>query len=353
MAGPEDSIVKGGREAIEEWMSHNPGRGLFAQNVTLPNHTDLSSLDLSSFRFHDCTFLSTRFDTSVLTRTDFSRSKFLEGTDLSNSIAEATNFEDCEFSADTVLPTRMTIGSFQKAKLTGCYLPRTLDRTNMRHAVLCDADLSGSVLTKVNLEAADLRGSDLRGARLERCVLTGAQLEGARINGRTRIELLHMVSDPNATEATELFDFSFPWTLLRWSQIRWLANVPLFGLSYLGLVVSLGVLTGLEWVNTHQFSEALVYPVQTPPGMKLLLISSLLLAISVTVFSLACPERVRDFSESEWVDQLGHARLRYVAEDIRRWHAQAVSGVCLVVGGATATWLLATRVSAALAYLLG
>ena len=83
------------------------------------------------------------------------------------------------------------------------------------------------------------------------------------------------------------------------------------------------------------------------------LAASFLLAFSATIFALRCPERVGDFSESQWVDELKHPRVQYIGEDIRRWWSQLAAISTLLVGGGLSLWLLIDRVWAAVAYLGG
>ena len=59
---------------------------------------------------------------------------------------------------------------------------------HLRHARLCNMDLSGAILDIAILHSADLSGANLRGAdlssaNLERAVLCGADLRGADLRG--------------------------------------------------------------------------------------------------------------------------------------------------------------------------
>jgi len=59
---------------------------------------------------------------------------------------------------------------------------------HLRHASLCEMDLSGAILSIAVLHSADLSGANLRGAdlssaNLEKAVLCGADLQGADLRG--------------------------------------------------------------------------------------------------------------------------------------------------------------------------
>jgi hypothetical protein len=58
-----------------------------------------------------------------------------------------------------------------------------------------------------------------------------------------------------------------------------------------------------------------------PSLSLLLLISTLLLGIGATIFTLACPPRIREFNRDQWRDQLGHSllseRLKILEKRIR------------------------------------
>ena len=86
--------------------------------------------------------------------------------------------------------------------------------------------------------------------------------------------------------------------------------------------------------------------------MTEIFVTSLCLVVGTTLYRLACPHRVQEFSETEWVEQHGRARLQYFAESFRRKWAQWPTLVFTVVGGALGGWLVVERLWRALLYVL-
>jgi uncharacterized protein YjbI with pentapeptide repeats len=80
-------------------------------------------------------------------------------------------------------------GNFRRADLGGanlegaCLRKAVLASTNLREAYLARADLSGANLQKADLEGANLEGANLQDADLSRANLESANLEGANLNG--------------------------------------------------------------------------------------------------------------------------------------------------------------------------
>ena len=228
-------------------------------------------------------------------------------------------------------------------------------RAHFEGAKFVMSDLEGAEMREAHFEGADLResvleGADLRGAKLDKANLGGAQATravfwGASLN-RTKLDhLAFRPEHPTMNDGTDTL--SLPrrdW--LSWGRIRTIGTLPLFGASYVALGGTLTMINGLNFVNEH-------WDLALPPPERTLwlTLSSLLLVLGTTIYKLACPERVQAFSEAEWVEQHGKARLQYLAASLsRRWQFSAVFFTLL--GGLSGLVLLIERVWVAIWYLV-
>lgn len=217
------------------------------------------------------------------------------------------------------------------------------------------ADLSGAELREAHFEGSDLRealleGADLRGTQLGKANLAGAHATGAVFWGasfnRTKLDHLDFRPEhPTMNDGTDTLVLpNRDW--LSWGRIRTIGTLPLFGASYVALGGTLAMINGLNFVNDN-WGLALPPPERT----MWLTLSSVLLVLGTTIYKLACPERVQAFSEAEWVEQHGKARLQYLAASLsRRWQFSAVFFTAL--GGLSGLVLLVERVWVAIWYLV-
>jgi hypothetical protein len=84
--------------------------------------------------------------------------------------------------------------------------------------------------------------------------------------------------------------------------------------------------------------------------MTAIIVSSLLLVIGSTVYRFRCPRRVQEFSETQYVEQLGHPRPRYISDALKR-EGQKTAAVTTLLGGGLALCLIVERLWLAGLYL--
>jgi|ERR1700730_9565612 hypothetical protein len=56
-----------------------------------------------------------------------------------------------------------------------------------------------------------------------------------------------------------------------------------------------------------------LHPLPPPALSELLLVSTLLLASGASIYAIACPSRVKEFSRDQWKYQLGLSEVHYMA----------------------------------------
>ena len=89
-----------------------------------------------------------------------------------------------------------------------------------------------------------------------------------------------------------------------------------------------------------------------PARMGQVLLASLCAVVGTTFYRLACPQRVQEFSETQWVEEHGRARLEYYAESFSRKWAQWPTLLFTGIGGLLGLWLVGERLGRALQYVL-
>ncbi|MEM7244998.1 MAG: pentapeptide repeat-containing protein [Acidobacteriota bacterium] len=173
------------------------------------------------------------------------------------------------------------------------------------------------------LRGADLSGTDLTGADLTRVSLTRADLTGA--NGTE-----HRSAEPGGPVDFDSVETGRLDRLWDWEHMRVLGRLPLFGVSYLALILVPAMMFLLAFYNVrvadlNELGEEVAgalqgYPATTskelvqpdallavadflrgaetqavPSQSFLLLVSTVLLAMASTTYTLACPSRVKEF----------------------------------------------------------
>jgi hypothetical protein len=142
---------------------------------------------------------------------------------------------------------------------------------------------------------------------------------------------------------------------LDWEKVRIAGRLPLFAASYSGLIAIPLFFYVLEIYNDKvllirgwaeqtlssagstdyhlaQMVLQRLHPLPVPAFSALLLLSTLALAAGSTIYALACPSRVKEFSRDQWTYQLGLSAVHYMA-DAWRGMPLRVAALALYLGG--------------------
>jgi len=183
--------------------------------------------------------------------------------------------------------------------------------------------------------------------------LTHARFAGARFS-RARLTSIHFDE-----KHSELYDGSdslrVRWSdrVLNWEVLQLAGRLPLLGVSWSALLLSLTGINTIGMLNQSRLLEQVNYPIPVPLRMTLILINCLILVAGSTLLRLACPRSVLQFSESEWVEQNRQPRLLYLREKWSRRKMQVLAAILLVSGGGLASWLIGERLILAMRYISG
>ncbi len=149
--------------------------------------SQLTEVTTYGCQFTDCNFSNARLNGSTHKGSSFTNCSFM------NTNLFAARFEDCkltgsrfrgsDFTNLTVTGGDWSWVNFRLENLEGVQLQKVkLVETDFYDSILKNADLSGSILTRANLDHALLEGCDLRGADLDGVAFDNVNLRGARLD---------------------------------------------------------------------------------------------------------------------------------------------------------------------------
>jgi hypothetical protein len=90
-----------------------------------------------------------------------------------------------------------------------------------------------------------------------------------------------------------------------------------------------------------------------PSKWKLLLFSTLSLAVASTIYALRCPPRIKAFSRDQWRDEHRHSLVHYWADAWKMRWLRLVCFAMYVAGGLGALYVLVTKLWCAGAIMFG
>jgi hypothetical protein len=209
-------------------------------------------------------------------------------------------------------------------------------------------------LGNADITQADFYEATLGDARMER--LRGAP--AARNLSTTRIERpVHYFESAILSRVDKWLD---------WETVRVAGRLPIFGASYSGLIAiplffyllqiyNDKVALVRSWAEQtlardasadYRIANAVVerlHPLPVPTLSALLLISTFFLATGATIYALACPSRVKEFSRDQWTYQLGLSVVHYLADAWRRKSCRVTALVLYIAGGTGAIIVLGSK----------
>jgi hypothetical protein len=257
----------------------------------------------------------------------------LRGADLSG-----VNFAGAEMPG-----ARFDRANLEGASFAGCVLTgaRFID-TNLKDAVLNWSDLANVEFTR-----CDLRGTDLRETELG-----GSTWNGSQISKKTRLERIRFDPTHRAfNDGADTLILPKRDEVLNWGLVRVAGALPLFEVSYIGVTSAIMLITSIGYLNGTGFIAELNYPIPLPDRVLWLLLSSFFLFLGSAMYRLACPARIQEFSETQWVEQHGRPRIQYLSASMnRKW--QISTALFMFSGGGLGVMLLFERFYVAFEYVM-
>jgi hypothetical protein len=314
-------------------------RGYFEE--TQLNGDVLQQCDISSASLRSLQLSHIDLSGRDLNQVSFAGS-FLEEADFSNSNLEGAVFHNSKLRGANLSNANLTQARFENADLT--------------QALLVNVKLERAIIVGANLNKANVRGANFFEATLNRSSMQF--LEGA-YNAKD------LVTTTIGRDADVLYFptviRSWPERWVDWEKIRVVGRLPLFGASYAGLisipfyVYVVGVYN--EKINAvREWISQSVPPAAAPPILKhlhtepfpesfsVLLAATIFLAIASTIYVLACPSRIKEFSADQWRYELGHSLVHYWPEAWKQRPLRLLSALCFLLGGLGALYVLIPKV---------
>jgi uncharacterized protein YjbI with pentapeptide repeats len=358
------------------------------------DHADLTKASIDDASFDRATLRSARLASATLSNAS------LKGADLSDCDCTGANFTNAHLR-DIVVNEKT---SFQQANLQGAHIdPSMLSRCQIAGAHLASLDLSeidlssrhlvatsfsGCTLDGANFTDAILSRASFHGALRRRCVFVGATLDRASFNNAnldhaniSRANFFeanlnsssmeqatgaHLARNLLTTKIDRNGNVRYFETVVRppperwvdWERIRVVGRLPLFAASYAGLIVIPLYIYILdiynqkidalrEWASRLPGDTAAIlkhlHKEPVPDSFALLLASTICLAIASTIYALACPSRVKEYSADQWRYELGHSLVHYWPDAWKHRTLRLICASLYVVGGLGAGYILLTK----------
>ncbi len=274
---------------------------------------------------------------------------------------------------------------FRGAKLIGAKLFNAdLVEADFSGANLSEASLVGADFSNANLREAVLRGANLTGANLSCASLILTDLCGAKLS-RANLQAADVYStclrgthglfgDATAINQDQIVNventiFHQHLDYIKWSLLRTIGQLRLFGVSYLTVILLTLYITFVHWYNDGLFGLAQwaeqtmadggpswiewltkLPPLPIPVSLGFQLAAIIALAIASTIFKLRCPSIVQEQSEVGWERVTKNPLLEYRSADWCRLKWRYTCAFFFVLGSLYTLYFIGLRIISAFAY---
>ena len=345
--------------------------------------TNFSRSDLRSIKYEGATFRGAIFQSvlmphGLLRSTDCRGANFqqtdISGADLSGRDFSSANFQSAKLANAQLRETNLRGARFDDCELRGADMTGAdCGEANFERATLTEASLRLANLRGGNFNRANLGGADISDADFYETILTDARMERVRGAPAARNLLTTRIERPVYYFESAILSPLDRW--LDWQTVRIAGRLPVFGASYSALVAIPLFFYLLEIYNDkvallriwagqtsargaaadYYIASAILerlHPLPVPALSALLLISTIFLAIDATIYALACPSRVKEFSLDQWKYQLGLSAVHYLADVWRRRNWRVAAFVFYLFGGVGAMIVLGSELFSVAEFLL-
>ncbi len=347
-------IILDGPESYNQWRAANPEQQLVLDGATIKG-LDFTDYKLSRVQAQGATFSKVIFK------------------EMKHCNLNGATFEDCDFKGSTLSSV-----SFGQAKLRRTHFDDatlvsvTMDSAKFWDSSLRGVDLSGMPMNRIRLDNTDLAGSNWYEADV-------SESDWENVKNAHKAKNLHHTIIQIGGGRAKNFDrcqLGFMQEWLGWGNIRGFGKLPFFSFSYSFLFIMPVVFMGIhfyngkvalakEWAGRVQESNLAStttpnsdvqpiiaaadtiwtgLPTIMPPSIWFwLFFASVLLALASTVYLVACPSVVKEFSRHQWCFQNNRPLLHYWPLAWRYPVWRIISFTCYSVGGLIVLYVLADR----------
>lgn len=345
------------------------------KGVTL-NNIDLTEANLKGANFHKATLKDVRFIQSNLSGANFQEAT-TDKAQLIRVNLTNTNFQNAKITNTHIQESDLSGANFQEAIFisTNFNLEKKTNSANFKKIKFIDSNLSQYNLSNSDFQDADFSNTTFLNVNFDNSKFKGTNFYETTITNTTfnKSQALNQAKNLLTTKLTEkgaqYFEFCERNWLNRyidWEILRVMGKLPVFGASYLALffiplffyilakynenieVFKLWA-TNITPTNPEHivvFANAItskLTPIAVPEQSLTILLSTILLAIGSTLYTLFCPSRIKEFSRDQWVDQLGKPLIHYWP---LAWRYPVIRVICLLayfLGAVGILWVMAGK----------
>lgn len=241
----------------------------------------------------------------------------------------------------------------------------SMHRIQFEDCDLRDWSMSVGVLMECSFDRTRLvRCGVPRGTRIQNVYLRDVEglntftgLEHALL----RYDGVHLILHNQHLSRTELIG----WTKMvpTWEFIRIIGNLPVFGISVsllfaLPLMGHLLALYNAQLARLQAWSEGIATQGTAPPYVEAignlhaiafpanslwLTVSTIVLGIASALYSVGCPQRVKEFTQAKWTDELQRPALSYLLHSWKRPKTRLICSILYAFGGIISLVILAVK----------
>lgn len=331
-------------------------RGITAKDCNINTVKGLACADLRDSQLQNSTLNDTN-----LNGTNFSNAN-LDRANLSNCNMIATNLSQASLRQTVLNSANLAQSTLSKSNLSGAFL----NRATLTKAIIIGTNLSGAQMSNARLDESDIKHSDFYEAQLDQAVLSHTQ----NVNQAKHLETVRIDHEVRYFDSLK---FDVVDTHVTWEALRRFGKLPLFGASYLATIAIPLFFYGIVFYNekiaitrawaskqleqdpTSTLAATVIDYLEPQPIPTLSLeiwFSAVLLGVASTIYSMACPSRIKEFSLDQWRDELGRPALHYVAHSWRHRGLRVVTFAFYVFGGVLALWVIFWKMLEVLLYIL-
>lgn len=375
-----ERLVLSGAIHLNPWRAARPDERLELEGAVL-ERADLSGCDLSGANLLGAQLIGANLEgavlrDAVLIKANLSNAN-LTGANLDRAVCRNAGAPNAVFTSASCV-----LASFDGANLNSSnFAGANLSGANLQGANISGIEADGIVLDGASLNPASLQGAkltnaQLRNANLGGAALTRADLSGATVSGTNFYEadltdciLAHLKGVTSArfliavrTNARERYFDSCerPWPerYLDWERIRGIGRFQLFGVSYsllLYLITSFYVLG--QYNKKVEFAREYLEQVASDddaprwersaakkglgklnvfsiaPNSIILLGATMLLVVASGLYTVGCPEEIKEFTRVQWCYQLNRSLIHYWGYAWQRKWLRVACATLYAVGG--------------------
>jgi uncharacterized protein YjbI with pentapeptide repeats len=342
--------------------------GANLRGAKVSSRTTLASANLQGATFDNKILRIATAPRIILVNQDLSGAD-LSGCDLPGINLQSANLHETDFSG-----AKLVEANFANARADAAIFDAAdLTQASLDHANLTRATMMGTNLTRARLGGARLAGATVARADFYEAVLNHASAEGiVGAYGAKNLLTTRIEGQPVNYFDTAIRNWPERW--LDWERLRIFGRLPLFGASYTGLILIPAYVYALQVYN-NQIEAARAWLVQTadasngvragaaramlerlhtetvPDSFIWLFLSTLCLAAAATIYAIACPSRVKEFSRDQWCDELDRSLVHYWPEAWKGRWLRLPCAVLYALGGIGVLLTLIPKIVRTIAFL--